>query len=74
MSAKLKSRPQARRGKGPRTDRLEIRLESNEKDGFQDAADIAGIPLSNWVRERLRWAATKELQEAGRDVPFLRHI
>ena len=56
-------------GKG---DVLQIRLSPAEKDGFQGAAKIAGIALSAWVRERLRWAATRELKEAGCDVPFLR--
>ena len=54
-----------------RSERLEIRLESGEKDAFEKAAQIAGIPLSGWVRERLRVAARRELIDAGRKIPFL---
>jgi hypothetical protein len=41
------------------------------KIAFRDAARIAGIPMSAWVRERLRRAATRELEDAGREVAFL---
>jgi uncharacterized protein (DUF1778 family) len=50
---------------------LKLRLESSEKRAFQDAADIAGIPLSAWLRERARRAAVRELEEAGRRIAFL---
>lgn len=50
---------------------LQVRLSHAEKAGFSVAANIAGIGLSAWVRERLRWAATRELKESGRNVPFL---
>jgi hypothetical protein len=56
------------RGKG---EYLDVRLESAEKQAFKEAADVAGIPLSTWVRERLRRAARQELEEVGRAVPFL---
>ena len=49
-----------------------LRLESKEKRGFLDASQLAGIPLSAWMRERLRWAASDELQKAGREIPFLK--
>ena len=58
-SAKLKS------------ESLLVRLEPSEKEAFAAAADLAGIALSAWVRERLRWAAVKELQGADRQVSFL---
>ncbi len=58
-SAKLKS------------ENLLVRLEQSEKVAFAAAADLAGIALSAWVRERLRWAAVKELQAADQQVPFL---
>jgi len=61
-----------------RTKRLDrlilIRIESSEKDGFEQAASLAGISLSSWVRERLRIAAVKELESAGRRVPFIPEI
>ena len=50
---------------------LEIRVESAEKQAFKDAADLAGIPVSTWVRERLRRAAVRELEEAARPIAFL---
>jgi len=56
-----------------KTDMLEIRVQPAEKLGFQEAAEIAGIPLSAWVRERLRRAARIELIEAHRSVPFAQH-
>jgi len=56
-----------------RNDKLLVRLETDEKETFQDAANLAGISLSSWVRERLRRVAVKELQEAAQPIAFLRH-
>ena len=53
---------------------LLVRVEPSEKDAFSIAADLAGIAVSAWVRERLRWAAIKELQAADRQVPFLADV
>jgi hypothetical protein len=50
---------------------LETRVEAAEKQAFKDAADLAGIPLSAWVRERLRRAAIRELEDAARPIAFL---
>lgn len=54
-----------------RDDRLELRLGGAEKQAFKEAADLAGVPLSSWIRERLRKAARDELTGFGRPVPFL---
>lgn len=54
-----------------RTEYLEIRLTVNEKRVFQEAAQISGISLSTWVRERLRRAVVRELEEAGRPAAYL---
>ncbi len=51
---------------------FKLRLTSAEKAGFQEAADLAGLSLSGWARERLRRAAIRELEDASRDIPFLR--
>jgi hypothetical protein len=51
-----------------------IRLTKEEKEGFSQASDIAGIGLSAWARERLRLAATQELERAGKRAPFLKPI
>jgi hypothetical protein len=50
---------------------IQIRLTSSEKSGFVEAAALAGIPLSSWVRERLRLTAIRELESAGRKIPFV---
>lgn len=54
-----------------KTEILKIRVTEPEKRGFQAAADLAGVALSAWVRERLRRAATKDLIEAGKQIAFL---
>jgi uncharacterized protein (DUF1778 family) len=51
---------------------LEVRLSPQEKEGFRMAAEIAGISLSDWVRERLRRVARQELEQAGHPIPFIR--
>ncbi len=53
---------------------LQIRLTDAEKQGFQAAADLAGIPLSSWVRERLRLAAIRDLESVGQKIPFVQPI
>lgn len=53
---------------------LQLRVSDSEKQGFQTAADLAGIPLSAWVRERLRLAAIRDLESAGRQIPFIEPI
>lgn len=53
---------------------LQIRLSEDEKHGFQAAADLAGIPLSAWTRERLRSAAIRDLEGAGQQIPFVKPV
>lgn len=55
---------------GRRESLLQVRLEGLEKETFEAAAALAGIGLSSWVRERLRRAAIRELEEAGRNIPL----
>ena len=50
---------------------LDMRLEEAEKESFRAAAELAGLDLSAWIRERLRTAARRELEGAGREVAFL---
>lgn len=50
---------------------LELRLDAAEKQAFKDAAEVAGMALSVWVRERLRKASRRELEDAGKPVAFL---
>ena len=54
-----------------RGERLDMRLEPVEKESFRRAAELSGFDLSAWIRERLRNLARKELEAAGKDVPFL---
>ena len=67
-----------RRGRPPvsadkaKADHVQVRLEVAEKEAFRRAAEIAGLALSGWIRERLRRAAKKELDEAGEPVAFLK--
>jgi hypothetical protein len=49
-----------------------LKLELGEKQAFADAAAMAGVPLSVWIRERLRRVARAELESANRIVQFLR--
>jgi hypothetical protein len=66
-----------RLGRPPKEDQLRnesllVRVEPDEKEAFKNAADLSGISLSSWVRERLRRTAIKELQEAARPIAFLK--
>jgi uncharacterized protein (DUF1778 family) len=54
-----------------KSDTLKLRLSTAEKMAFQDAAELSGIALSAWIRERLRRAATRELEDAGQRIAFL---
>ena len=58
----------------PKTELLQLRVSDAEKEGFELAAALAGISLSSWVRERLRLSAIRELESAGRRVPFVPEI
>jgi hypothetical protein len=67
----------ARPGRPPKgsglskSESLLLRLSPSEKQGFADAAELAGVPLTVWIRERLRQVATKELQSAEKPIAFL---
>jgi uncharacterized protein (DUF1778 family) len=53
---------------------LQIRLQPEEKQAFEEAASLAGIALSAWVRERLRLAAIRDLESAGLSTPFVQRV
>lgn len=55
-----------------KSENIKLRVQPEEKEAFQEAAEIAGIPLSNWIRERLRKAARIELEDARKSIPFLK--
>jgi len=54
-----------------KTATFKVRLTDHEKKAFQDAADLSGISVAAWMRDRLRRAATRELEDAGREIAFL---
>jgi uncharacterized protein (DUF1778 family) len=67
-----KKRGRPKQDAGESKDRLmQIRLAPAEKQAFAQAADLVGQTLSVWVRDQLRQAAARKLQEFGRQVPFL---
>lgn len=68
-------KPSGRRKKSnPKNQSIEFRVSDLEKESFQDAADLAGIDLSAWIRERLRTAAIRDLERAGRRIPFVEAV
>lgn len=48
-----------------------MRLSRAEKQSFVEAAGLAGLDLSSWVRMSLRDAARKQLRQEDRPVAFL---
>jgi uncharacterized protein (DUF1778 family) len=50
---------------------MELRLDVAEKEAFVRAAEVAGMSLSGWVRDRLRRASRKELEDMELPVAFL---
>ena len=69
MKAKLgrpKKKPDQQKGRY-----LQVRVTDAEKAGFDRAAELAGIDLSAWVRERLRIIARKELDAVGEVAAFV---
>ena len=50
---------------------LQVRVTEAEKATFDRAADLAGVDLSAWVRERLRIVARDELGKHGEKPEFL---
>ena len=57
-----------------KTETMKLRLQPSEKTAFEEAANLAGISVSAWVRERLRGACIRELEGAGLKVPFIRQL
>jgi antitoxin component of RelBE/YafQ-DinJ toxin-antitoxin module len=57
-----------------KADYIEVRCEEAEKRAFRAAAEAAGLPLSGWIRERLRRIARKELEDMDMPVAFLERL
>jgi hypothetical protein len=56
----------------PLNEYIELRVLDSEKQAFREAAEVSGIPMATWMRERLRRVATRELENADRPVAFLK--
>jgi hypothetical protein len=67
--AKKRGRPKGKK-KDSREVHLDIRLFGHEKTGFAQAARIAGLTLSDWIRQRLRRDANAEVVAAGQPPIF----
>ena len=52
--------------------RILMSVTQAEFDAFDEAARLAGVSRSSWIRQRCRDAARAELEDAGRPVPFLK--
>jgi predicted HicB family RNase H-like nuclease len=52
------------KGDKPMGGRLEIRLVEGEKAQYERAAELSGVPLSEWIRARLNEAAQSALKSA----------
>ncbi len=57
-----------------KSESMEIRMKPEEKEAFKKSAELAGISLSSWARERLRLAAIRELERAGQQIPFIKPV
>jgi hypothetical protein len=53
---------------------MELRLDVAEKEAFVRAAEVAGMSLSAWVRDRLRRSSRKELEDMDMPVAFLERL
>ena len=75
MATKKNGRGRPRKGSADmKSESVLLKMELREKQGFMDAAKTAGVPLSVWMRERLRQAAIRELEAAGKRAAFLEHL
>ena len=59
------------RSRTPKAVAITVRISTEEKAAFDRAAEVAGIPFSSWIRERLRAASLRELDLVGELAPFL---
>ena len=57
-----------------KTNVIQVRITKSEQEGFKRAAEISGIGLSAWARQKLRSAAIRDLQEVGEAIKFLEPI
>jgi len=59
-----------RRGRPPKDpadrheERLQIRAQTDEKEEFELAAKAVGMTLSDWIRQRLKACAKRDIRRA----------
>lgn len=51
---------------------IPIRASAEEKEAFERAAELAGISVSAWARQKLRTCAISELQVYNETPAFLK--
>jgi hypothetical protein len=56
------------KGDKPMGGRLEIRLVEGEKDQYERAAELSGVPLSEWIRDVLNREAQQALKNRKRQL------
>lgn len=71
MAKKQGQKASAQRSDALKVVPFNIRIAESEKAAFVRAAEIAGLPVSAWVRERLRTAALRELDNVGERAAFV---
>jgi uncharacterized protein (DUF1778 family) len=57
-----------------KTEYIELRCDAAEKESFAKAAEVAGMSLSGWIRDRLRRVSRKELEDMEMPVAFLERL
>ncbi len=51
-----------------------LRLTAQERAAFHIAADLAGMPMTTWMRHKLRAEAARVLRAKKLPVPFLEEV
>jgi uncharacterized protein (DUF1778 family) len=66
------AKPGRPKKENPLDEYIELRLSSDEKQAFKDAAELSGMALAAWVRDRLRKATIRELEKAEKPIAFVK--
>lgn len=66
------AKPGRPKKENPLDEYIELRLSSAEKKAFRESAELSGMALATWVRDRLRKVAARELEKAERPIAFLK--
>jgi hypothetical protein len=66
------AKPGRPKTKNPLDEYIELRVSESEKQAFRDAAELSGMAMATWIRQRLRHVSARELEKAERPVAFLK--